>query len=44
MARKLVTKEHVEELANDMKLAGKIPSVLRLHKALGRGSYSTIRK
>jgi chromosome segregation ATPase len=44
MARKLVTKEHVEELANDMKLAGKIPSVLSLHKALGRGSYSTIRK
>jgi DNA repair exonuclease SbcCD ATPase subunit len=44
MARKLVTKEHVDDLANDMKLAGKVPSVLSLHKALGHGSYSTIRK
>jgi len=44
MTRKLIMKEHVDDLANDMKLAGKIPSVLNLHKALGRGSYSTIRK
>ncbi|HIF9233435.1 TPA: DNA-binding protein [Photobacterium damselae] len=44
MARKLVSYEDVAELCNSFVAAGEEPSTVKVHKQLGRGSYSTITK
>ena len=44
MARKLVSYDDVAELCNSFVSAGEEPSTVKIHKQLGRGSYSTITK
>ena len=44
MAKKLITEQDVFDAAQEITATGETPSTLTIHKALGRGSYSTIQK
>lgn len=44
MAKKVITEQEVFDVAQGIAAQGETPSTLSVHKALGRGSYSTIQK
>ena len=44
MAKKLISYDDVAQICEDYVTAGEEPTTMKIHKALGKGSYSTITK